>query len=70
MTEETDLTTETVTDIDEATEEASLASAMAPIALIAAATAGAVYFARKFRFGAKDQLELENEVIETTSEEA
>ena len=66
MTTENDLTPET--DIDEATEESSLVAALAPIAMIAAAGAGAVYFARKF-VGRGDKEEVNPEVIEATSTE-
>jgi hypothetical protein len=71
MTEETDLTPVTDLDAEETPEEESLASALAPIALMAAGVAGTVYLVRKIvrRNDVETETEETPEAIEATSKE-
>lgn len=70
MTEETDLTTETPELDEETSEQESLVTALAPIAMIAGVVAGAVYLTRKYvRLSKKDEETEVTDIIETNSTE-
>jgi hypothetical protein len=68
MTEENDLNTEL--EAEETTDTESLASALAPIALMAAGVAGTVYLVRRFVRRNETETEVHVEAIEATSSEA